>query len=30
MRFNFVAAKYDVPLNVEAFMMSASDYSALK
>ena len=23
-------AKYDVPLNAEAFMMSASDYSALK
>ena len=23
-------AKYEVPLNVEAFMMSASDYSALK
>ena len=23
-------AKYEVPLDVEAFMMSASDYSALK
>ena len=23
-------AKYEVPLSIEAFMMSASDYSALK
>ena len=23
-------AKYEVPINIEAFMMSASDYSALK